>query len=161
VSCGLGLGFTFPWSWQSGAGDATKVDNLAPVLPSLPGAAPARPWTLLAAAALVALEGLVLLGLGAYVGARGLLGGAASVRDAELVAVMAVLTGVGLLYVARGLARERRWARTPAMLTQVFALAVAWEPLRQAPAWRIPTLAVAVIALVLLFVRPSGEPRSD
>jgi hypothetical protein len=88
---------------------------------------------------------------------RGFLGEASSVRDAELVAAMALLAGGALLFVARGLMRARRWARTPAVLTQVFALVVAWEPLQDAPEWRYPTLAVAVTAGVLLAIRRTGD----
>jgi hypothetical protein len=130
-------------------------------VPTPPGAWRTRPWTLRAAAALVGVEALVLIGLGAYVGVRGFAGGAASARDAQLVAAMALLTGVALAIVARGLARGRRWARTPAALTQVFALVVAWEPLREVPAWRYPTVAVAVAVFVLLVVRPTGEALQD
>jgi hypothetical protein len=37
------------------------------------------------------------------------------------------LYGVGILLIARGLWRERRWARTPAFLVQFFGLVVAWN----------------------------------
>jgi hypothetical protein len=120
-----------------------------------------RPWTLLAAASLVAFEAVVLLGLGAYVGVRGIVDVAESTRDAELLAAMAVLTGAAVVVVARGLFRARRWARTPAALTQVFAFLVAYEPLREAPGWRFPTLAVAVAAFVLLVARPTGAALAD
>ena len=116
---------------------------------------------MLAVAALVGVEALVLIGLGVYVGVRGLIGGAASRGNAELLAGMAVLTGGGLLVVASGLKRARRWARTPAALTQVFALVVAWEPLRANPAWRYPMLVFAVAALVLLVVRPTSDALKD
>ena len=69
------------------------------------------------------------------------------------------LYGAGIVAVSRGVLRERRWARTPAFLTQFFALVVAWNQRDSLPGVTASVGAVAVVAIVclVLAVRAAGE----
>jgi hypothetical protein len=65
-------------------------------------------------------------------------------------------TAVGLAVVARGIAREKPWSRTPALLTQLFAggagiYLVDGHRLD----WGVPTLILAAAGLVTLFAPAS------
>jgi hypothetical protein len=80
-----------------------------------------RPLTLSTAAAVEFLEGAALLVIGCYVGAEAVVGRPHDIASAVALAVMAVLTGAGILAVGRGLWQVRRWGRAPALLTQIFA----------------------------------------
>ena len=100
-------------------------------------------------ALLLALEGalLALLGVG-Y--------GAASLTDsserapAELAAAAAVATGVVLLLLARGVDRSRPWARSPAVVLNVFPLPVALGVLQAGVWWvAVPMLLLAGTVLYL------------
>jgi hypothetical protein len=65
-------------------------------------------------------------------------------------------TAVVLALVATGLARVRRWSRTPALLTQLFVGIVAIYLLQGDRLWLgIPAMVLAVAGLALLFMPPS------
>jgi len=72
------------------------------------------------------------------------------------ITIIGVATAVALAYVAYGLRGGRRWSRTPAMLTQLFA-GIVGIYLVQAPRldWGIPAVALAVAGLVALFAPAS------
>ncbi|HUR15571.1 MAG TPA: hypothetical protein VM097_13940 [Mycobacteriales bacterium] len=104
-------------------------------------------------ALLLALEGLlvVLLGVG-Y--------GLASLTDdserapAELAAAGAVLAGVVLLLLARAVDRQRRWARSPAVVLNVLPLPVALGVLQAGVWWvGVPMLLLAG-SVLYLFATP-------
>ncbi len=69
----------------------------------------------------------------------------------------ALVAGAVLVLVGRGLAHRGRWARSPAVLTQVFCLPVTWSLLtsHHVPGG-IALGAVAVGALVLLLAPSTG-----
>jgi hypothetical protein len=65
-------------------------------------------------------------------------------------------TAVALALVATGLARVRRWSRTPALLTQLFVGIVGIYLVQGHRFWLgIPALALAVAGLALLLMPPS------
>ena len=67
-----------------------------------------------------------------------------------------VVTAVALGYVAAGLARGRRWSRTPALLTQLFAGIVSIYLLQgHRYDWGGPGLALALAGFAVLLVPPS------
>jgi len=74
---------------------------------------------------------------------------------------MAAAAGVALLFVVRGLLAARRWSRSPALLTQLLVIAVAYEPLRAVPAVRWPVLTLAVTTIALLFAPPTNRSLLD
>lgn len=116
----------------------------------------------LVAAAVVAVEGAaaVVAGLGFVVAA---LAGHPNDRPTAIaLGVILAVLGAGLVLVARGLHRERRWARSPAFLVQVFALVVAWNQRETLTpvAVVLAVAAVAGIAALAAVLRESsgGEP---
>jgi hypothetical protein len=74
------------------------------------------------------------------------------------ITLIGIATAVALAYVARGLNRGRRWSRTPAMLTQLFAGIVAIY-LIQAPRlnWGIPAIILAIVGFGALLAPGSIE----
>lgn len=123
------------------------------------------------AAAIVALEGAVVLGLGVFVAVDTVVGRPADAEVAAVLAVITVLGGLGMLFVGRGLLHVRRWSRAPAVLAQILAITVA-IPLVQAGRLAIgaPLVVAAVAGLALLFSpattrallgEPEARPEAD
>jgi hypothetical protein len=103
------------------------------------------------AALLVAVEGLALVVLGVVYGAAGVVGEPFDRTATLLEAGLALLVGVLVLLVARGLAEVRGWARSPAVVVQLLALPVG-VGLVQGQVWlaAVPVLLLAVSVLYLL-----------
>jgi len=81
-----------------------------------------------------------------------------SYQNASGIAITAIGVGtaVGLGFVAAGLARARRWSRTPALLTQLFCGIVGIYLVQgQRYWWGVPLLVLSVAGFVLLLVPPS------
>ncbi|WP_245666606.1 hypothetical protein [Actinomadura latina] len=133
-----------------------------------------RPITVQAAAALEAAEGLAAVGFGVYTGVETAVGAAVDPVSAIGVTVLALAGGLGMLGCARGLLRADQWSRAPTVLTQLFALPIAWSLWQSdRPGIAIPMGAVAVLALITVLSPPStawliddhdddaAEPRED
>ncbi|TAK70775.1 MAG: hypothetical protein EPO13_02665 [Actinomycetota bacterium] len=110
-----------------------------------------RPRSLLIATAATALEAVALLLYAVLLAVQGLFWGTTTTDISsgpglvvELVVYAAL--GVGLAVVARGLWARRGWARSPALLAQLFVLVVAVPLLRSPDA--VPRVAGAVAAVV-------------
>lgn len=118
---------------------------------------PPRPPGLLAAALFTAAQGALITALGAYLAVNGLVGHPRRIAEAELGGALALLAGVVLLLVARGLARRRRWSRSPALLAQILCLPVGWG-LIQGDRYLlgVPLSAVALVTTVLLLLPASS-----
>jgi hypothetical protein len=116
-----------------------------------------RPWSLVAAALVVALEGLIALGLGIYVGVETVFGTPENVTAALAETAFGVLIGAGLLWVAwGGLLAAERWGRAPAVLAQIFLIPISvttWQSGQ--PLIGIPLLVAALIGLVSLLAPPT------
>ncbi|MFH8794549.1 hypothetical protein [Streptomyces sp. NPDC017941] len=124
--------------------------------PEAPASGP-RPGRLTAAAALAALEGLALVVGGAYMLVMGLAGEPDNPRQATTGGITLLVLALLPLLAARGLLRLRRWARGPAIITQIMALPVAWQ-LLQADSAMIPggiALAGVAVATLVLLVNPA------
>jgi len=117
----------------------------------LPGAVR---WAALVAAA----EGGALLGLGAFYVAKTTVDRPDSYGRALFGASFALAGGALLMLLARGLVRQRGWARTPVVVLQLLALPVGYSLAFQAglPGYGGPILVLAVAALYLLFT-PEGR----
>ena len=117
---------------------------------------PSRPPTITAAAVIEAMQALgVLLAavLAAIATAQG-----KSYQTASGIAISAIGVGaaIGLGYVAFGLARTRRWSRTPALLTQLFTGIIGIYLVQgQRYDWGVPALVLCAAGFVLLLVPPS------
>ena len=70
--------------------------------------------------------------------------------------IIGIGTAVALALVAVGLARVRRWSRTPALLTQLFTGIIGIYLVQGDRYWLgVPALALAVAGFALLLVPPS------
>jgi hypothetical protein len=104
------------------------------------------------AALLIAVEGVALVLLGVVYGGAGLLGDPFDRTATLLEAGLAVLAGVLVLLVARGIGDVRGWARSPAVVVQLLALPVG-VGLVQGGVWlaAVPVLGLAAGVLYHLF----------
>ncbi|WP_374207211.1 hypothetical protein [Streptomyces sp. APSN-46.1] len=127
--------------------------------PTADGAVPAAlPGRLTGAAALTALEGLALAGLGVYMLFVGIAGDPDSPQQAETGGVTLLALAALPLIAARGLRLGRRWSRGPALITQLMALPVAWTLWTTGGAMTVAAvaLALAAVAVVALLVNPTA-----
>ncbi len=130
------------------------VSKKQPAQAPIPAAAPPAelPGRLTAAAALTALEGLALAGLGVYMLFVGIAGDPDSPQQAET-------GGITLLALAAlPLSLGRRWSRGPALITQLMAMPVAWTLYSTGGAMiaAAAALALAAVAVVVLLVNPTA-----
>ena len=113
---------------------------------------PSRPTALVLLVSLVAAQGLGLVGLAVFFAVELIVATESSAARAVMAALLTLLGGVGLLLVARGLARARRWARAPALVAQLLVLPVAWGLIQGDRGYvGAPLIAWALAVLVLLF----------
>jgi hypothetical protein len=108
--------------------------------------------TLRASAALVALQALGLVAVAVLYLVELVVSSSDDPARALVTVALALLAAVGLGLVARGLLAGRRWARSPALVTNLILLPVAFG-LLQGSVWYvgIPLLLWALAVLVLLF----------
>jgi hypothetical protein len=122
-----------------------------------------RPFTIVVAAALLALEALIAL---AYAAVE--IGQVQMTRAALGIGVTILMAcfGLLLLLVARGVFLGKRWSRGPAVATQLILLPIAWSFRGGATTWAgiiLAALAIAVLIGVLhprstaIFVSPPGD----
>jgi hypothetical protein len=81
-----------------------------------------------------------------------------SYQNASGIAITIIGFGTAILlgFVAYGLARARRWSRTPALMTQFFVGIVGIYLVQgHRWSWGVPSLVLAVAGLILLLVPPS------
>ncbi|WP_062357952.1 hypothetical protein [Herbidospora yilanensis] len=115
-----------------------------------------RPFTILVAAAVVALEGLAALVMGGWVAYETLIGKAGDVMSSLVLAGFALAVGAGLVWVAWGILQLMRWSRGPAVVTQIFAVPLAISLIQAGQlAWGVPLIAAAAVILVTLLAPPS------
>jgi hypothetical protein len=117
-----------------------------------------RPLTLTVGAAIEAAEGVAALGFGLFVGWETIVGKPLDPASAIGVTVLALAGGGGMLLVARGLLQARRWSRSPAVLTQLFAVPISVSMIQSGQyAIGVPMIVLALTALVLLLSKPSND----
>ncbi|GAB2866913.1 hypothetical protein GCM10027176_80750 [Actinoallomurus bryophytorum] len=115
-----------------------------------------RPITLSSAAAIEAVQGVAVLAIGLFVGIEAIIGSPNDLASAVVLALMAVAAGVGIVAVGRGLWQVRRWARAPALLTQIFAVIAAISMIQS----RRLAIGVILIALALAGAATLMSPPS-
>ena len=108
--------------------------------------------TLAWCASLVALEAVGLLAAAVFYLVELVVADAGDPVRALVTAALALAAGAGLALVARGLLHRRRWARAPALVTNLILLPVGYG-LVQGGRWYVglPLLLLGVAVLVLLF----------
>lgn len=116
------------------------------------------PLTVRIAAVVQGLEAVGVLVAALMAGADALAGQSYRLASGIAITAIGIATAVALGYVARGLNGGRRWSRTPAMLTQLFA-GIFGIYLLQAPRleWGIPALILAVAGFGALLAPASIE----
>lgn len=116
----------------------------------------------MAAAALVALEGLAMVGVAVFFVIEVLTADPEDPARAWVTALLAVASAAGLVLTGRGLLHGRRWARAPALVTNLILLPVSVSMLQGGLyALGVPLLALGLTVLVLLFTRPVTESLDD
>jgi hypothetical protein len=114
------------------------------------------PPTLRGAAIVQAAESAVVLAATILAGADTASGQSYHVNSGIALTVIGVLAAAGIAWVARGLARARRWSRTPAVLTQLFVGIVGIYLLQgHRLDWGIVSVALAALGFAALFAPPS------
>jgi hypothetical protein len=115
-----------------------------------------RPPTVAAAAVVQAIQSAAILLAAILAGIAALEG--KSYENASGIAITAIGVGTAIVlgYVAVGLARARRWSRTPALLTQLFTGIVGIYLVQgHRWSWGVPALVLCVAGFVLLLSPPS------
>jgi hypothetical protein len=117
---------------------------------------PQSPPTVRGAAMVQAAESVLVLAATILAGIDAASGQSYHVNSGIALAVIGLLAAVSLAWIARGLARARRWSRTPALLTQLFVGIVGIYLLQgHRLDWGIPSVVLAVAGFALLFAPPS------
>ena len=111
------------------------------------------------AALIVAVEGTAAVVAGIAFAIAALVGHPHDRGTAVLLGVLLTVYGAAIVFVARGIDRDRHWARTPAYLTQFFALVVVWYNRDTLPVVMAIVAAVAIGAVVLLALTQSSASR--
>lgn len=143
------------------AAPATAVEPAAAAEDETGGELPARPLPVTVAAAMTGLIGAVLVTYGIFLVIGGFTGQPVTRGRAELAGVIFLVFGLGIAWAARGLGHLQPWARTPALLTQLMLLGVAYW-LRQG-GMTLGAAAALVVGLggaVLLFLPSSHRVLS-
>jgi hypothetical protein len=110
-----------------------------------------RPATLLGAAAVQGAESIGVLAGTVIAGIDTITGRSYQVSSGVALTLIGLGTAVALAAVAAGLARGRRWSRTPALLTQLFCGVVAVYMLEGGRyGWGVPLALLAVAGFVTL-----------
>jgi hypothetical protein len=110
-----------------------------------------RPWTVVVAAVVAAVEGLVLAAWGLYTIVAGLLGDPDDPARAEFGGLVVLCLALMPLAAARGLFLTRSWSRGPVLVLQLLALPVAWSMVQNGGGMIAAGVALGVAALVGAF----------
>ncbi len=115
-----------------------------------------RPSSLLGAAGVQAAEAVIVLVASVLSGVDTAAGKSYQTGSGIALTIIGVATAGALAWIAVGLARARRWTRTPAMLTQLFVGIVGIYLLQgHRYAWGVPCLVLAVAGFAALLVPAS------
>ncbi|HXP20480.1 MAG TPA: hypothetical protein VN840_12625 [Streptosporangiaceae bacterium] len=116
----------------------------------------ARPLTVTGAALIEAMQAAAVLTAAVLAAIAASQGRSYQSSSGIAITAIGIGTAVALAFVAAGLARVRRWSRTPALLTQLFSGVVGIYLLQgQRYWWGVPLLSLSAAGLVLLLVPPS------
>jgi hypothetical protein len=117
---------------------------------------PHSPPTLRVAAVVQAAESVLILVATVLAGVDAASGQSYHANSGIALTVIGVAAVAGLGFVAAGLARARRWSRTPALLTQLFAGIVGIYLLQgHRLDWGLALVVLAVLGFAMLLSPPS------
>lgn len=112
-----------------------------------------RPPSLLGAAGVQAADALIVLAASVLAGVDTVAGKSYQRGSGIALTLIGLATAAALAWIAVGLARGRRWSRTPAALTQLFVGIVGIYLVQgHRYAWGIPSLALAAAGFALLLM---------
>ncbi len=115
-----------------------------------------RPPSLLGAAGVQAAEAVIVLVASVMSGVDTAAGKSYQTGSGVALTIIGVLTAAVLAWISVGLARARRWTRTPALLTQLFVGIVGIYLLQSHRyGWGVPCLVLAAGGFAALLVPPS------
>ena len=126
-------------------------------VPAAPQPRPAsRPVTVLLAAVIEAIQAAGVLAASVYAGVAAIQGKSYQNSSGIALTLIGIGTAVLLAAIALGLARVRRWSRTPALLTQLFTGIIGIYLVQGHRYWiGIPAIALALAGFAALLVPPS------
>jgi hypothetical protein len=117
---------------------------------------PHRPASLIAAAVIQAVEAAGVLAASILAGVDTGSGRSYHANSGVALTLIGIATAIALAYVGSGLARARRWSRTPALLTQLFVGIVGIYLVQgHRYDWGVPAIVLAVAGFAALLVPPS------
>jgi predicted permease len=111
------------------------------------------------AAAIVAVEGVAAIVAGLGFTAAAIVGHPSNRGTGIFLGLLLTAYGAAIVAVARGIDRGRRWAHTPAYLTQFFALVVVWYNRGDLPVVTAIVAVLAVGATVFLALAQSSASK--
>jgi predicted permease len=111
------------------------------------------------AASIVAVEGIAAIVTGLVFATAAIVGHPTDRGTGIFLGLLVAAYGLAIIAVARGIDRDRRWARTPAFLTQFFALVVVWYNRGSLPVVTAVVGAVAIAATIALVFAQSSASR--
>jgi len=115
-----------------------------------------RPLTVLGAGVVQAVEAAAILTAAVLAGIATVEGKSYQTASGIAITVIGAVAAVALGFVAAGLARARRWSRTPALLTQLFTGIIGIYLVQgQRYLWGVPALVLSAAGFVLLLVPAS------
>jgi len=110
----------------------------------------------LLAAVVEAAQAVAILAAAVLAGIAALQGKSYQSSSGIAITAIGICTAVALGFVAAGLARTRRWSRTPALLTQLFTGIVGIYLIQgHRYEWGVPALVLTVAGFGLLLAPPS------
>jgi len=117
---------------------------------------PQSPPTLRGAAMIQAAESVIVLAATVLAGVDAASGQSYHVNSGIALTVIGAASAAALAWIALGLARARRWSRTPALLTQLFVGIVGIYLLQgHRLDWGLASVVLAVLGFATLLAPPS------
>jgi hypothetical protein len=117
---------------------------------------PQKPPSLLGAAGVQAAEAAIVLAASVLAGVDAATGQSYQQASGVALTLIGLGTAAALAVVAAGLARGRRWSRTPALLTQLFVGIVGIYLVQgHRYLWGVPALVLAVAGFAAVLAPPS------
>lgn len=119
-----------------------------------------RSRPLLAGGALLALEGIASLAAGLWLGIRSLGDDVSDRAGGVTGAIVAILAGVAILFLARAVLARKRWARSPVIVLQILLLPVGVGLLQSGrPGYGVPVILLPVAILITLGMARALTPE--
>ena len=115
---------------------------------------------LLAGVALLAVEGAALVAAGVWLGVRSLGDDVSDRAGAATGAIVAILAGVAILFLARAVLARKRWPRSPVIVLQILFVPVGIGLLQSGkPGFGVPVVLIPLATLIVLGMARALSPE--